>query len=120
MSARKGAAFERLCRQQLEDAGWQVVRSAASKGPADLWAVRREDNAVRLIVIQAKAGRQPMGPTEWNRFCEFAEQVLATPVLVDKVPGVSAPRWWRITGLKDGSGGPQPREPFDIDAWQED
>lgn len=119
-SAAKGAAFERRCRKDLEEAGWTVVRAAASKGPADLWAVRQENGRSRMLVIQAKAGRQAMGPGEWNRFCQHAELILATPIVVDKAPGVSRPQWWRITGLKDGSGGPQPRAPFDIDAWQED
>lgn len=118
-TARKGADFERRCRQDLEDAGWQVVRSAASKGPADLWATRVEQGRLRLLMVQVKANSRPIGVREWNTFCQHCELSLAEPIIADKLPGRPAPIWWKITGLKTPGGGPQPRVPFDIHGWAE-
>lgn len=119
-TASKGAAFERLCRKELEETGWHVVRAAGSKGPADLWAVRRENGIARMIVVQVKASRRAIGPREWNSFCQFAEMIVATPVIADKLPGRRQPCWWRITGLKGPGRTAQPRVPFDIEAWRDD
>lgn len=116
-NAAKGAAFENRCRRDLEETGWRVIRSAASKGEADLWAARREGTVRRLIVVQAKTGRNGMGIHEWNRFVMFADNIDAEPILADKAAGVAAPRWWRITGFKEKRGH-MPRIPFDIEAWK--
>ena len=115
----KGANFERQCMAELRDAGWEVTRSAGSRGHADLWAMREEAGRTRVLLIQAKSGKQICGPREWNQLVQLAEQVVATPVIADKAPGVKAARWWRITGLKSGRGERQPRVPLDIHAWDE-
>jgi Holliday junction resolvase len=52
MSYRKGAQFERALAMQLRQAGAYVVRSAGSKGPADLVAW----HGGRRALIQAKVG----------------------------------------------------------------
>ena len=115
----KGAAFERRCRQTLEDAGWFAVKVSDS-ARADIVATRKEGDRARTLLVEAKAHARAVPVGQWNGLCLLAEHIGAVPVIADKVPGVSAPRWWRITGLKSGRRGErQPREPFDIDAWEE-
>jgi len=45
---RKGARYERRAKQELEEDGWIVTRSAGSKGGADLVAIK-----VRQIQVKA-------------------------------------------------------------------
>ena len=117
----KGAKFELACKKALQAAGWTVVKSSDSKGPADVVAIRQEAGRSRVLFIECKGGSNTLGPEQWNRLCEAAEWCAATPVLADKVKGVAAPRFWQITGLKTGRlGVPQPRIPFDIDVWEAD
>ena len=44
----KGANCERTVKKKLEDAGHFVVRSAGSKGPADLVAVNEDGEAILI------------------------------------------------------------------------
>lgn len=48
----KGANYERALKKQLEMAGYYVMRSAGSKGPADLIAINNQTKKIK--VIQAK------------------------------------------------------------------
>lgn len=118
----KGANFERLCAHTLRDAGWHVIRAAGSKGHADLWAARTEGtDLTRLLWVQVKAGKNGMGPREWNEFLYAATDAGAVPLLADKLSGIVLPQWWRITAPKTGRlGERQPRAPFDIEAWHDD
>lgn len=118
----KGAVFELRVKRELEAAGWLVTKSGGSTGHADLVAVRKEGDRTRVLYVEAKSGSQLLRPEQWNQLCQAAELCGAVPVLADKVPGVAAPRFWRLTGLKTAgrSGSRQPRVPFDIDQWRED
>lgn len=49
-TARIGVETERALRKQLEKLGYQVIRSAASKGPWDLVAVGHQE--IRLIQVK--------------------------------------------------------------------
>lgn len=113
-----GAAFERKCRQTLEDAGWFAVKVSDS-ARADIVATRREGDRARTLLVEAKANARPVPVKQWNDLCQLAEHIGAIPVIADKASGVAAPRWWRITDFKTGRGGAQPRVPFDIDTWDE-
>lgn len=119
----KGAAFERLCRDVLRDAGWFVVK-VSDGSDADLVAIRSEGGVCRTVLVECKSGKAAAAcaPAQWNRLFDLAEHIDATPVLADKVQGVSAPRFWRLIDRKQAGrfGVKQPRVPFDIDAWQED
>jgi len=115
----KGAVFERTCRDVLRHAGWFVVKMSDGSD-CDLVALRPEAGTRRTVVvlIEAKSGKQSCRPEQWNRLVSLSWALNATPVLADKVPGVAAPRFWEMTALKSGKRGePQPRIPFDIDAW---
>jgi Holliday junction resolvase len=116
----KGAVFERLCRDVLRDAGWFVVK-VSDGSDCDLVAVRREGSRSRVLTVEAKSGQQRCRPAQWNRLFMLANEIGADPILADKVPGIAAPRFWLLTGPKSGRlGEPQPRTPFNVDAWNED
>jgi Holliday junction resolvase len=107
---RRGRAFEHRVLADLEAAGFLVVRSAGSKGAADLVAVK----AGLVLLVQArKDGCLP--PKEWNRLLEQAGLAGAVAVLVEQpaVRGAEV-RWWRLLSPKDGTGGKQPREALTI------
>lgn len=116
----KGAKFELAVKHALTDAGWLVVKSSDSKGPADLIAARTEAGCTRLLLIEAKGGGKSCPPAQWNRLWETTLRYGGEPVLADKVPGIAAPRFWTITGPKSGRGEAQPRVPLNIEEWQAD
>ena len=53
----KGARYERKAKRILEKAGYLVIRSAASKGPFDIVAIKKND--VRLIQVKVNALPSP-------------------------------------------------------------
>jgi len=53
--ARKGRNLENRAKKLLEACGYLVIRSAASKGPFDLVAIK-ERGVVRLIQVKANKG----------------------------------------------------------------
>ena len=116
----KGADFERRCRKELEACGWLAIKSSDSSR-ADLIALRNESGTVRALAVECKSGRKLCGPAQWNDHYSLSMKYGLVPVLADKVPGVAAPRWWRMTGPKSGvPGAKQPRVPFDIEGWAAD
>ena len=73
----KGARYERRAKRELEEAGWHVVRSAGSKGGADLVATK-------VRYIQVKAVNEPRG---WA--AELEEMALQLPA----GPGMTRELW---------------------------
>lgn len=61
---KKGRYYENKTRKIYESRGYYVIRSGASKGPADLVAFNSEE----IIIIQVKAGKSFFGPEERNKF----------------------------------------------------
>ncbi len=111
-SAAKGAGRENRVRRQLEADGYWVVRSAASKGAADLLAVK----AGQVLVVQVKSGELwRVTPAEWDELWELCLRIGGVPVVVqcqDRKPDL----WWRITGPKAGRGvKAQPAVAFALD-----
>lgn len=115
----KGAVFERLCRKELEECGWLAIKSSDSSR-ADIIALRNENGVVRALAVECKGGRKLCGPEQWNDHYSLSMRYGLVPVLADKVPGKSAPRWWLMTGEKSGRREPQPRVPFSIEGWASD
>jgi Holliday junction resolvase len=106
----RGAAYERYVCRLMEAAGWSCARHPLSRGAADVDAQR---GGVRAMVqVKGGADGRTVGPAGWNRLYDLAEVVEAVPLLANKSGG----RWafWRLTGRKDGRGGRQPMEPYDI------
>lgn len=105
---RRGADFERRTAARLRDAGYLVVRSAGSLTNVDLVALRADHT---LLVQCKRNGALP--PAPWNALYDAALTVGAVPVLAEQLQ----PRghaWWRLVGRKDGRGGKQPKEPYEI------
>lgn len=59
----KGACFERFIKTLFEEYGWACVRSAGSRGPADVWCADPNDG--RVLFIQCKKGEH--GETELKK-----------------------------------------------------
>lgn len=58
-NAAKGREFEHRVKRLLEDAGFYVMRSAASKGVVDLIALRKD---VAPLMVQCKMVKKHMTP----------------------------------------------------------
>lgn len=104
---RRGSDLERWIVEDLEAAGWYAVRSAGSKGAADVVAVRdlSPDGTIAtplVALIQAKSGSSALpGPGEWNALVEKARLAGAVPVLVHRrAKGSRAVDWHELTGPK--------------------
>lgn len=96
---RLGADFERRVQTLLESKGWQVTRSAQSKGPADLVALKAGETP-RYIQCK-RSPKANMGPDEWNAFYNAAEKAGAAPLLVRMKTEHRGIQAMRLTGRKD-------------------
>jgi len=89
----RGAAFERAVRHHLEDDGYDVIRSAGSKGAIDIVAMKPGE----LLFIQCKiSGTVP--PSERAEILRVAGLVGAIPVVAWKQPRKARPLLDRMTG----------------------
>jgi Holliday junction resolvase len=105
-----GRALEYRVRDQLQADGYFVIRAAASKGPADLVAIKPP----QILLVQCKrSGTLP--PAEWNQLYDIADSLGAIAVMA--VKGLRGTQLLRLTGRKDGTcGRRQPMEPFSTSA----
>lgn len=101
---RNGSEMERRTMAKLEDDGYYVVKSAGSRGCADLVAFKRGE----VLMIQCKLDSY-VSPAEWNRLWEAALRVGAVPLVVGR-----GQKCWRILAPKTGRGA-QPWEAFSWD-----
>lgn len=94
----QGANLERKLRDILTAAGYWVMRSPASKGAADLVALRDGE----ILLVQAKrSGALP--PTEWNNLLQLAHRTGGTPILASNpYPGCLI--WEQLLTPKTGRG----------------
>ena len=102
---RRGRDFEYTTKRNLEKHDYIVLRSPASKTPADLVAVK----SGTPYFIQCKL-HGAMGVTEWNEFIDYAEKAGATPILAQRAETGRGVVYHLITGRKDGTKRPQPME----------
>ena len=72
-TSRKGAEYERAYRHDLEKRGYTVTRSAASKGPWDLVAVRVGDHSYDCLHVQLKSSKHSCHWTEAYAMTLFGE-----------------------------------------------
>lgn len=92
---RKGSAFERKTKAELEDAGYLVVRSADSRGVLDLLAVKKDVmtdpynnysftvTIITVLAVQCKlSGR--LSPVEREELIRVSEEAGALPVLASR------------------------------------
>jgi len=83
---RRGAAFENRVKDDMEDAGYYVMRSAGSQGVADLIALDMLLPAERPVMIQCKLDTGVMSVDAWNRFLDVAVLCGAVPLLAMEDP----------------------------------
>lgn len=112
----RGRALEYRVRERLERLGYWVVRSASSKGCADLVAVKAEGlpeyRSHWLLLVQCKLSVGAVGVVEWNRLYETGQKVNGVAVIAQAGGRGKPPRFTMITGLKNGRGGKQPMVEF--------
>jgi Holliday junction resolvase len=114
-SASRGAAAEREARDVLREAGYFVVKVAASKGPADLVAIR--PGGV-VLFVQVKCGAGRLRPPEWNELLSAARRYGAVPVLAERETRKPL-RWYKLAGPKaEGGRGAQPLDAFDPGSYR--
>lgn len=89
-----GRNVEYSAKKALEKAGFLVVRSAGSKSPIDLLAVR----AGVSVAVQAKRSMK-MRVDEWNIFYDLVTSSGCLPVVVGRPDGLRL-RWGLMTGKK--------------------
>lgn len=93
-SYRKGYRYEQKARKQLEAAGYNVIRSAGSKGPADLVAVKvTMEGYVQILYVQVKAVKQRQG---WARELEQMRDELPVGLGITKELWCWVDRQWEI------------------------
>ena len=101
MGSHKGEDFEARVKADLESKGWFVVRSAGSRGPADLVAVKatefevgsykggrvaRADRRLALVQCDVTAGPLPsINWRKWNRVYEAAGRINARAVVASRI-----------------------------------
>ena len=108
-----GAAAEREARKILEGWGYYVVRASASKGAADLLAIRPGG---LVLFVQVKRGKGRLRPPAWNELLSLARRYGAVPILAERV--VRQPMaWYRLDGPKaEGGRARQPMTGYDPEA----
>jgi Holliday junction resolvase len=94
-SYNKGAYFERRCRKALEKQGFFVVRSAGSRGPADLVAFKTGMNK-RTLLIQCTLDKGSKNITDFRRLCSVAQKTGCYPVLAVREAFRGPIRWFRV------------------------
>lgn len=103
---RRGTAFERRVRADLEANGYRLIRSAGSKGKIDLLAGKPGQR----LAVQCKITGL-LSTAEWNLLIEWAACFDAVPVLAVGGRGV---RYWQLTARKTQRG-KRPMVPFLVD-----
>lgn len=103
-----GRAREYKVRDLLIAEGYDVVRSAGSKGAIDLVAIK----AGQILFVQVKTTTPP-GPASWNKLYDLASHVGAVPVLATCAPRMPI-RLEVLTARKEKAGR-SPLAPFIID-----
>lgn len=86
----KGRRFEWAVKEHLDNLGYFTIRSAGSKGPADIVAIKF--GKILLIQCRVKGG---LSPDDWNHLDDVAYQAGGIPILANR-------RWGGIRYLRLG------------------
>ena len=76
MSYRNGRAFEYRVIKYLEENGYWTIRSAGSKGEADVIAFKFGET----LFVQVKGNDTPLSPGEWNALISLTRRLGGTPI----------------------------------------
>ena len=104
--AGRGARAENDVRDELGGWGYDVIRSAASKGAADLWAVH---DGGEIIFVQVKLGEwgRPFkmpSPAERDQLVRLAHRANGAPVAACRIPGAGSRAAYTHYRLLTGTG----------------
>jgi hypothetical protein len=93
-TATRGRAYEHKVRDDLRAMRWiQIMRSAGSKGAADL-LMAHPDHGPVLIQVGSKS--KTLGPADRDRLCAAAELCGALSILAIVIPR-NPVRYWLVT-----------------------
>jgi Holliday junction resolvase len=106
---KRGRDFEYRTKRLLEKKGYVVVRSYASRTPADLTATKDG----KTIFIQCKL-RGDFPVKEWNEFMDYCESAGVEPILAQRAADGPEIEFYKLIGRKDGSKRPQPKESYEV------
>lgn len=103
----RGTRAENAVRDELGEAGYDVIRSAASKGAADLVAVH--DGEILFVQVKlvppSKAYKQP-SPEERRELVRIAARAGGVAIIAQRHPGSGArparTAWYELTGPGPG------------------
>jgi Holliday junction resolvase len=93
-----GSSHERRTKAKLEADGYWVMKSAGSKGVADLVAIKKG----QILLVQGKLNSY-VAPKEWNDLYQTALNIGALAIVVGR-----GQKMRRITDFKSGLGERQP------------
>lgn len=91
----KGRAFEYRVRDRLTEDGWFVVRSAGSKGVADLVAIRPSEyppHNPEVALIQVSTRRKPF--SQVKQLLDLCNRLNVTPCLMLKGSKIPLVGFW--------------------------
>jgi len=116
---RLGADFENRTRERFEEVGYYVVRSAGSKGVADLVAFDlMADRITRHpvpVMIQCKRGKNGLGVEAWNHFYSIADAAGCLALVAQKRDGRTLEAdLWEITATRTPRGRHKPWIPWPL------
>lgn len=104
----RGRRLEWEVRDDLALNGYEVLRTAGSKGAVDLIAIKPGE----ILLVQVK-GNGVLAPAGWNALYDLAQMAEAVPVLAERLPRKPI-RYLRLAARKNKPGR-QPFEPFLLD-----
>jgi len=81
---RRGADFENKVKEDFEDAGYYVMRSAGSKGVADLIALDMLLPGRRPVMVQCKLPSAPLSVAGWNHLFRIGSLCGVAAVVASK------------------------------------
>ena len=96
----RGYNFEYRCRKELESKGFFVVRSAGSKGPADLVAIREG----KVLLVQCKLDEGLINAKERDKLLDVAAKTFTVPVLAEREKPRGPINWVRLDGEENVDG----------------
>lgn len=79
----KGAKFEREVKKALESKGYVVIRSAGSRGPADLIGMQKIAGRTTALAVACRSDGR-ISNREWEKLEELGEKSGATPLLAKR------------------------------------
>ena len=85
-----GYRAECLCRNDLREQGYTVIRAAGSKGKIDLCAV----NGTEIRLIQVKNKKHIIKPEELKALQRLQVPANASVEIWERVNGAWSIRWW--------------------------